>query len=208
MSRVQQSLGREGRDVALDVEQLQTGLAHRVAGHAGPARTPALGEVPVPVLPSHEQQGTRMADDWPLRSYLELGALPSAVSCLRLHAKEIVWEWGLTELSENVELLVSELATNALQASQVMRWSQTIRLWLLSDKERVLILVWDASRVPPARIEAGEETESGRGLLLVEALSERWGSYAHPGLGGKIVWCEVSCTSDPGVLYRDRQEEY
>jgi len=35
-----------------------------------------------------------MADEWPLRSYLELGALPSAVPCARLHAKQVLWEWG------------------------------------------------------------------------------------------------------------------
>jgi anti-sigma regulatory factor (Ser/Thr protein kinase) len=142
-----------------------------------------------------------MADDWPLRSYLELAALPSAVSCLRLHAEQRLWEWGLTDLSESVELLVSELATNALRASEVMEWAPAIRMWLLSDKERVLILLWDANPMPPVRIDASEDAESGRGLILVEALSDRWGSYAHAGLGGKIVWCEVSSDSGPEVLH-------
>ena len=31
----------------------------------------------------------------PLRSYLELGALPTAVPCARLHARHLMWEWGL-----------------------------------------------------------------------------------------------------------------
>jgi hypothetical protein len=31
---------------------------------------------------------------WPLRSGLELGALPSAVPCARLHARQVTWEWG------------------------------------------------------------------------------------------------------------------
>ena len=50
---------------------------------------------------------------WPLRSYLELGALPTAVPCARLHARQLVWEWGLNGLAANTELLVSELVTNA-----------------------------------------------------------------------------------------------
>jgi hypothetical protein len=52
-----------------------------------------------------ERRGGRSAADelelsahagasWPLRSHLELGALPSAVPCARLHAKHVLWEWG------------------------------------------------------------------------------------------------------------------
>jgi hypothetical protein len=51
---------------------------------------------------------------WPLRSYLELGALPTAVPCARLHARQLVWEWGLNGLAASTELLISELATNAV----------------------------------------------------------------------------------------------
>ena len=46
---------------------------------------------------------------WPLRSYLELGALPTAVPCARLHARHLLWEWGLNGLAADTELLVSEL---------------------------------------------------------------------------------------------------
>ena len=35
----------------------------------------------------------------PLRSYLELGALPTAVPCARLHARHVLWEWGLNGLA-------------------------------------------------------------------------------------------------------------
>ena len=40
-----------------------------------------------------------MSDDWPLRSYLELGTLAGAVPCARLHPGNVLWEWGITELS-------------------------------------------------------------------------------------------------------------
>jgi hypothetical protein len=52
---------------------------------------------------------------WPLRSYLELGALPTAVPCARLHARHLLWEWGLNGLAADAELLVSELVTNAVK---------------------------------------------------------------------------------------------
>jgi uncharacterized membrane protein len=45
---------------------------------------------------------------WPLRSHLELGALPSAVPCARLHAKHVSWEWGL-------DALLSQVATRGRQ---------------------------------------------------------------------------------------------
>jgi hypothetical protein len=55
--------------------------------------------------------------DWPLRSHLELGALPSAVPCARLHTKQVLWEWGVQALIDPAELIVSELVTTALYAS-------------------------------------------------------------------------------------------
>jgi anti-sigma regulatory factor (Ser/Thr protein kinase) len=133
-----------------------------------------------------------MANNWPLHSYLELGALPGAVPCARLHTRQLLWEWGLKEVIDNAELLVSELATNALRAAAAMGQTLPIRLWLLSNNVRVVVLVWDGNPRPPVRVSVGGDAESGRGLVLVEALSDRWGCYAHKSLGGKIVWCELS----------------
>jgi anti-sigma regulatory factor (Ser/Thr protein kinase) len=131
-----------------------------------------------------------MWDQWPLRSYLELGALPGAVPCARLHTRQLLWEWGLAALSENAEILVSELVTNALKASQALGRVRPVRLWLLSDKARVVVLVWDGNPRPPVRTNAGTEDEAGRGLLLVEALSTRWNWYPNRN-EGKVVWAEV-----------------
>jgi anti-sigma regulatory factor (Ser/Thr protein kinase) len=129
-------------------------------------------------------------NDWPLRSYLELGALDGAVPSARLHTRLVVCEWGLPMLAEAAELLVSEIVTNAVKASRPLVQPRVVRLWLLSDKERVLILVWDASPHPPVPPgdTTGEIRESGRGLMLVEAISDRWSWYSAPGTGGKVVW--------------------
>lgn len=152
----------------------------------------------VPIVPPLlNLQGMPMADDWPLQDGVELGALPSAVPCARQRTRQVLWEWGL-EASDQVELIVTELMTNAVKASQSDQRIASIRLWLLSDKQRVAILVWDNNPRLPARIDAALDAESGRGLLLVEALSTRWGSYAHPDWGGKVVWCEISLESPGG----------
>jgi anti-sigma regulatory factor (Ser/Thr protein kinase) len=148
-----------------------------------------------------------MRDDWPLRSYLELGVLPGAVPCARLHSRHVLWEWGFSEFGDSVELLVSELVTNAVRASQSMENASSVRLWLWSDKNRVLILVWDRNSRSPVRIDAAEDAESGRGLLLVDAMSDRWNWYRPDGWDGKIVWAEVSPES-PDELPRRIPGDY
>jgi hypothetical protein len=146
--------------------------------------------------------GAHTAASWPLRSYLELGALPSAVPCARLHAKQVLWEWGLDALAEAVELIVSELVTNGVQVSQGMegsrcqgRWTPgvpPVRLWLCSDKQSVLVQVWDGNDRMPERKDVDLEAVGGRGLLLVEALTAEWGTYAPERSSGKVVWALVA----------------
>ena len=137
------------------------------------------------------------ANVWPLRSYLELGALPTAVPCARLHARHLVWEWGLDGLAESTELLVSELVTNAVQAMARQEDHTAVRLQLFGDSARVRIEVWDADPRPPAPNEPGEdgipdlEGEGGRGLFLVAALSTCWDWYLTQEPTGKVVWCEL-----------------
>ncbi|MGD0375668.1 MAG: ATP-binding protein [Streptosporangiaceae bacterium] len=137
-------------------------------------------------------RGLVLAREWPLESFLELGALPGAVPCARLHARLLMAEWHLTRLSENVEILVSELVTNAVTASRSLDQAFPVRLWLRSDNERVLILVWDASPHMPTCLDTADDAENGRGLLLVEALSDRWDWYVTPEPGGKVVWAAVA----------------
>ncbi len=134
---------------------------------------------------------------WPLRTFLELAALPGAVPCARLHARHVVWEWGLSaETRDNSELVVSELVTNACAASMAVSEQPVVRLWLLSDHAQVLILVWDASSRRPVRIDVDDESESGRGLLLVEAVSSQWGSRSPlDGDQGKLTWALLQPTS-------------
>ncbi len=131
--------------------------------------------------------------DWPLRSHLALGPLPSAVPCVRLHARHILCEWGLRNLTESVELLVSELTTNAIAATRATETGLPVRFWMLSDRKQVLILVCDANPNPPMRMDPSGDMEHGRGLMLVEAISTRWGSYAvADSIEGKAVWALIA----------------
>lgn len=115
------------------------------------------------------------------RSSLALGALPSAVPCARLHARQVLWEWGLSEVAE---LLVSELVTNAVQAAQATVNDLPVNVRLSANRDRLLIEVWDSNVQPPVpcMLENGLpeiDAESGRGLFLMETLSERWAGTRH-----------------------------
>jgi anti-sigma regulatory factor (Ser/Thr protein kinase) len=133
---------------------------------------------------------------FPRRSSLLLGALSSAVPCARLHARQVLWEWGLSEVAEIAELLLSELVTNAVQAARVTVNDMHVNVRLFANRDRLLIEVWDSNVQPPVPrvLENGfpqVDAESGRGLFLVETLSERWGWYPTRNPGGKVTWCEL-----------------
>jgi hypothetical protein len=125
-----------------------------------------------------------MTDPWPLRSSLELGALPTAVPCACVHTRLLLWEWGLNSLAESAELLVSELVTNAVEATAGQD-GRVVSLHLSGNATRVLIEVHDADPQPPG---PGDRD----GVLLVAALSTRWDWYPTEDPPGKVVWCELT----------------
>jgi len=142
------------------------------------------------IPPFITRQGRGTDDRWPLQDFLELGALLSAVPCARLHARQVLREWGIAGVADSAGLLVTELVANAVRASRGMaQVSGVVRVWLLSDSTQILILVWDASPQPPVLADVTDEAEQGRGLRIVEAVSEQWGWYASG--NGKVVWAIV-----------------
>ena len=127
---------------------------------------------------------------WPFVSSLEFGALDTAVPCARLHTNTVLHEWGIGELADDAELIVSELVTNALNASKSLQEIRPFALCLRSDCKRLIIEVWDHSPREPCPARADGNAEGGRGLLVVEALSTRWG-YQWTGHSAKVVWAEL-----------------
>jgi len=99
-----------------------------------------------------------------------------------------------------IELIVSELVTNAVKAStdQDRRPHYTdehglacIHLRLSADRQAALVEVWDENFALPESGQPGLDDESGRGLMLIDALAARWG-WDLPATGrGKIVWALV-----------------
>jgi anti-sigma regulatory factor (Ser/Thr protein kinase) len=98
------------------------------------------------------------------------------------------------------ELLVSELVTNAIKTTAVMKLRsscievhdhiRSVILKLRLVPRSVAIEVRDASEEPPVLRDQHLDSEEGRGLFLVESMSARW-DYFHLSGGGKVVWCEL-----------------
>ncbi|GBQ00448.1 PAS domain S-box protein [Streptomyces spongiicola] len=109
---------------------------------------------------------------------------PRSVGRARELARAQLSAWDLDPLVDTVELLVSELVTNALRYGE-----GEIRLRLLRDRTLVCE-VWDAGLVQPRRRRARDTDEGGRGLQLVGLLSAAWGSRRTP--RGKTVWFELA----------------
>jgi anti-sigma regulatory factor (Ser/Thr protein kinase) len=80
--------------------------------------------------------------------------------------------------------------TNAQRASVTLSNRPPIALRLFADNKRLTIEAWDHSPLDVASTTPDEDAEYGRGLLIVETLSSRWGSeHSAPSL--KLVWAEL-----------------
>jgi anti-sigma regulatory factor (Ser/Thr protein kinase) len=174
-----------------------TGAVWAEGGGAPNADTSELGSgVGTVIQPSTGIMGHRLGShtEWPFVSTLELGALPTAVGCGRDHTKLVLKEWGLDSLVGDAVLLVSELLTNALKVSWTGPVPLPVALRLLADDYRLIIEAWDrcVQRLDVAS-RAADDAEHGRGLMVVEALSNRWG-VRRPSYSFKVVWCELEIT--------------
>ncbi len=109
-----------------------------------------------------------------------------------------------------MELIVSELMTNALRACTDPVAARpgydeegrqlALGLRLASDRRQVLVEIWDGNMAPPVPGETSLDGETGRGLLMVEAVSSRWGYYyparqsrgtAPDERAAKVVWALI-----------------
>ncbi|MFF3678850.1 SpoIIE family protein phosphatase [Streptomyces sp. NPDC002120] len=101
----------------------------------------------------------------------------------RRFARRALTRWGLEELSDSLELLVSEVVTNAVRYAER---PVTLRL-LRTDVLRCE--VGDDSPQLPRQRRARDTDEGGRGLFLVNRMARRWGATRLS--SGKVVWFEL-----------------
>ena len=129
--------------------------------------------------------------------YIKFSARPSAPFWARQHTRLFLGRCGFArEMIETAQMVVSELTTNAVQAtgnssadrpvySELVK-SGVIGLSLRHFLRGLLVEVIDASPDPPVLTATDAYSVSGRGLLIVDALSREWGYF--PANPGKCVY--------------------
>ncbi|HEX6524384.1 MAG TPA: SpoIIE family protein phosphatase [Streptosporangiaceae bacterium] len=109
---------------------------------------------------------------------------PRAAGEARQHVRDQLASWQLEELTMTTELVVSELVANVVRHAR-----GPYRLRLLRSRSLVCE-VFDGSLTTPRPRRASWTDEGGRGLQLVAALCDRWGTRNVP--TGKVIWTEQS----------------
>ncbi|MFE2514384.1 ATP-binding protein [Streptomyces mirabilis] len=115
-------------------------------------------------------------------------AEPREVSALRRIMRLHLGLWGLHEITEAAQLCVTELVSNVI--THVGAGTPTT-LAVSMNGTYLRIEVQDPdTRALPTLIQAGADSEGGRGMALVDAIADRWGIQLHP--DRKVTWCELS----------------
>ncbi|WP_316742536.1 ATP-binding protein [Streptomyces sp. MK7] len=151
-----------------------------------------------------------MADH--LEASVTLPSDPASVSAARTYAVGTLAEWGLpsdTDAAETVRLIVSELATNAVQHTLGQSPTFTVDLVLERD-EQLRIGVTDSHPRFPRRLPAAVQQDNGRGMVIIRWLTAECGgslTVRPTREGGKTVWIELPWTfEDRPVTTAGRRE--
>ncbi|MFI8813230.1 MULTISPECIES: SpoIIE family protein phosphatase [unclassified Streptomyces] len=178
---------RRGRDIDTGLELLRTTLDR--SGHLGPEATcQVVLDALLSARPTDDVAllvaRTRLLDPGHVADW-DVPDDPTAVSGIRAEAARVVKGWGLEDVAYTMELIVSELVTNAIRYG-----SPPIRLRLLHDDDSLICEVADDSSTAPHVRRAATTDEGGRGLFIIARLAHRWGTRYTA--RGKVIWAEQS----------------
>ncbi|MFI1092990.1 ATP-binding protein [Streptomyces sp. NPDC020917] len=138
-----------------------------------------------PLLPDDPAAGVLDLLGDPSAREVHLTSRPESASTARRLALSVIRMWGLTSHGDTVELLVSELVGNAVRHTG----ARTFGLRMQRRRGWIRIEVRDPSRALPCLLPVRDLDVSGRGLFLVDTLSDRWGVDLQP--RGKTTWFEL-----------------
>jgi two-component sensor histidine kinase len=121
---------------------------------------------------------------------ITLVPIPQSVAIARIFVRHQLISLRYADLIDNACQIVSELVTNAVNAtaSDGPETQGRIRLFLGPHHGRPLLEVWDSSQDLPVMREPDFVSESGRGLNIVKSLAVEFGCYETKEQGGKTVW--------------------
>ncbi|MBL7499783.1 ATP-binding protein [Frankia sp. CNm7] len=132
----------------------------------------------------------------------QFAATITAPALARRETAQLLNQWGISDLIDTTSLLVSELVTNAVQATEAMgRFPNAIVTIRTSWAATSLIVeVWDRNPRPPILRAPDLDSDGGRGLHIVESLSLSAAYYPSPTGQGKVTWCQIEApvAAEPG----------
>jgi anti-sigma regulatory factor (Ser/Thr protein kinase) len=102
-----------------------------------------------------------------------LSSTPYSVQMARFYIRTALTYHDLGDYSEDAETVTSELVTNAIKHAGARKFG--LEVMRLAGSGAVAVIVTDPSPRPPVKRDPAADTEHGRGLNIVEALSARWG---------------------------------
>jgi anti-sigma regulatory factor (Ser/Thr protein kinase) len=140
---------------------------------------------PTPRNPADRPDGRLSADGSARWTLPAVAPGPEQVTYVRHQTRLVLHLWGLTDLTSAVEVLVSELATNAVRHART-RFTVTVA-W---DGRTLRVEVSDASPLAPRpQLGVSCDRDGGRGLLLIDAIASDWGiDLDHQ---GKTIWFTI-----------------
>jgi anti-sigma regulatory factor (Ser/Thr protein kinase) len=124
---------------------------------------------------------------------VRLATGPAAPAEARRRVRDAIRSWRVPVDLDAALLLTSELVTNAVR-HEAGQGAQAVVLAIASSRGRLRVDVHDTSCSLPAVAEVPADAETGRGLLLVETLSDEWGFYRTP--AGKAVYFTLASEAD------------
>ncbi|MEU6526865.1 ATP-binding protein [Streptomyces sp. NPDC046924] len=132
---------------------------------------------------------TRSQPDSGIRDFtVLLSSTPRGARLARLLAVDALRDWGLPQ--EAASHVVAELAANAATHGRLPGRSFRLMLYVVGTTLRIEVTDTRGDRLPALQA-PDDGAESGRGLLLVEALTDRWG-VVEGRFPRKTVWAELS----------------
>jgi anti-sigma regulatory factor (Ser/Thr protein kinase) len=120
-----------------------------------------------------------------------LPSIPESVRIARLHVRAALGFHGLGEYADDAEIITSELVTNAVQhVRDDGTGTIVVTLARVLNPAAVTVVVSDSSSQGPIRRDTSADSDRGRGLQIVEALSAHWGWRQED--GGKAVFAVLA----------------
>ncbi len=132
----------------------------------------------------------RMPSDWwdsPAVAACSLGTTAQSARVARRFTRQTLGDWGLASLADDAEAIVGEFAANAVSHAACGLQAGQVGLRLLRRTGEVMCAVLDPSDSAPVLRQPSRTDEAGRGLQMVDALSDVWGWSPVAGRG-KAVW--------------------